>query len=116
MLAQALERLDRVAGEQQLFHLVEQARRRDVMDQGRELGDRRRGFLFDGEAELCREPRGAQHPHRILAESRDGIADQANPPGLDVGDAADIVPDFLRRRVEVKRVDREVAPQRILRL
>ena len=65
--AQALQRLDRVAGEQELLHLVEQPRRRDVLHQRRELRDRRRGLRLDRDAELRREPHGAQHAHRVLA-------------------------------------------------
>ena len=45
-----------------------------------------------------------------------GGADQLQPPGADVGDAADVVPDLLGRRIEVERVDREIAARRVLGL
>ena len=116
VLAQALQRFDRVSRQQQLFHLVEQPRRRHVVDQRRQRGIGVAVFFSISMPELRREPRGAQHAHRVFAIAGDRIADQAQPPRLDVGDAADVVPDFLGRRVEVERVDREVAAQRVLGL
>ena len=67
-------------------------------------------------AELGGEPHRAQHPHRVLAVARHRRADQPQPPGADVGDAADVVPDRLVGRVEVERVDREVAARGVLGL
>ena len=111
-----LHRLHRVPRQQQLLHLVEEARRRDVLDQRRELRDRRRGLRLDRDAELGGEAHRAQHPHRVLAVARHRRADQLQPPRADVGDAADVVPHLLGRRVEVERVDREVAARGVLGL
>ena len=105
-----------MAGQQQLFHFVEQARRRHVLEQRRQFGNGRRGLLFDRETELGGEPRGTQHAHRVLAIARDGIADQTHAPRPNVGHAADVVPDFLADRIEVERVAGEVAAQRVLGL
>ena len=116
LLAQAAQRLARMPGEQQLLHLVEQPRGRHVLDQLGEPRDRFRRLLLDREAELRREPHRAQHAHRILAIARDRRADQLHAPRAHVGDAADVIPDFLGRRIEIQRVDREVAPRRIFRL
>ena len=114
--AQAAQRLDRVAGKQQLLHFVEQPRRRDVLHQRGELRDRRGGLRVDGDAELRGEPHRAQHAHRVLAQARHRRADELEPAGADVRDASDVIPDFLLGRVEVQRVDREVAARRILGL
>ena len=88
----------------------------NVLHQRRELRDRRGRLGVDGDAELRGEPHGAQHAHRVLAQARHRRADQLQAPRADVGDAADVVPHFLGRRVEVERVDREVAPRRVLGL
>ena len=74
--AQALQRLGGVAGEQELLHLVEQPRRRHVLDEARELGDRRRRLGIDREPGLRREADRAQHAHRVLAVTRDRRADE----------------------------------------
>ena len=89
---------------------------RHVLDQRRELRDRRRGLRIDRDAELRGEPHRAQHPHRILAQARHRRADQLQLARADVGHAADVIPDLLLGRIEVQRVDREVAPRRVLRL
>ena len=94
--AQARERLRRVARQQQLLHLVEQARGRHVLDEARELRDRRRGLGVDRDADLRREPHGAQHPHRVLAKARDRRADQLQPPRADVGARRRRSPRFPR--------------------
>jgi hypothetical protein len=47
---------------------------------------------------------------------RHGRADQSEPPEADVGDAADVVPHLLGRRIEIERIDREIAPRRVLGL
>ena len=116
MRAQALHRLDRVAGQQELLHLVEEPRGRDVLHQRREIRYRRGGLRVDRDAELRREPHRPQHAHRILAQPRHGRADQLQPAIADVGDAADVIPDFLGGRIEIERIDREIAPRGILGL
>ena len=108
--AQLLQALQRVAGEQQLQHLVEEPRRRHVLEQRPHLADRlaRRGV--DGEAELGRQAHRAQHAHRVLAVARARVADHAQRLLLDVGDAVVVVDDGLGAGVVVQRVDGEVAP------
>ena len=87
--AQASQRLDRVAGKQELLHFVEKPRRGHVLDQRRELRDRRRGLRVDRDVELRGEPHGAQHPHRIFAQAGHRRADQLQLARADVGHAAD---------------------------
>ena len=112
--AQAPQRLDRVSGKQELLHFVEQPGRGDVLDERRQLRDRRGGLRIDRDIELRREPDGAQHPHRIFAQARRGGADQLQFARANVRHAADEVPDLFLGRVEVEGVDREVAPRGIL--
>ena len=114
--AQALERLDRVAGQQELFHFVEYSRGWKVVDQRRQLRDRRRGLFLDVDAELCREPDRAQHAHGILAIAGNGITDQAQLFRLDVGYAADVVPYAFGRGIEIQSIDCEVAAYGIFSL
>jgi hypothetical protein len=45
-----------------------------------------------------------------------GRSDQLQPSRADVDDAADVVPDGLGRRIEIERVDREVAAHGVFRL
>ena len=76
-LTQPRETRERMTGEQQLQHLVEETRGRHVVHQIGEILDRRaRGFV-DLEAELRRETHDAQHAHRIFAITRGRIADHA---------------------------------------
>ena len=70
----------------------------------------------DRHAHFRRQPDRAQHAHRILAEPGHRRPDQLQPPRTHVGDAADVVPDFLRDRIEVERVDGEVAARGVFRL
>ncbi len=114
--AQASERLDRVARKQELLHFVEEPRRGHVLHQRRELRDRRRRLRMDRDVEFRGEPHGPQHPHRILAQAGHRRADHFQLARADVGHAADVIPHFLLGRVEVQRVDREVAPRRVLHL
>ena len=114
--AQALQRLGGVTRQQELLHLVEQACGRHVLHEARKLGDGRRGLGIDGEPRLGGEAHRAQHPHGILAIARDRRADELQAAGAAVGHAADVVPDLLGRRIEVERIDREVAPRGILGL
>src|SRR5215470_18835958 len=105
-----------MTGEQQLFHLIEEARRRHVLDQWREFRDGSSGLYLDGQTEFRRQSRCAKHAHRILAVARQGIADEAQAPSLHVGHSADIVPDAFGRRVEVQRVDGEITAYGVLSL
>ena len=107
---------ERVARLEQLQHLVEEARRRHVLDQVGELCDRRERGLVDVEVELGREAHRAQHPHRVLAVARGRVADHPQRARLQVLDAAEPVEHLVGDRVVVERVDGEVAPQRVLLL
>ncbi len=113
---QAPQRLGRVPGQQQLLHLVEDPRGRDVLDQRGELDDGRRRLGLDLDPELGGEPDGPQHPDRVLAVARGRRPDQLEPPLAHVRDPADVVPDLLGRGIEVERVDGEVAPGGVLGL
>jgi len=66
------------------------------------------------EVEFGGETRGPQHAYRILAEARLGIADHAQHALPAVGDAAEIIVDFLARRIVVQRVDGEVAARSVV--
>jgi hypothetical protein len=67
--AQALHRLRRVTGQQELLHLVEESRGRNVLHQRREIRYRRGSLRIDRDAELRREPHRPQHAHRIFAQA-----------------------------------------------
>jgi hypothetical protein len=94
-LLQLDDRRQRVAGLQQLDHLVEGARLRHVVEQRRHLLDRRARLRLDLEAELGREADGADDPHRVLAVARDRVADHPQQLLLGVLDAAVVVDDDL---------------------
>ena len=66
--AQALQRLDARGPDSSSFCISSNSRAGGhVLDQRRELRDRRRGLRLDRDAELGREAHRAQHPHRVLA-------------------------------------------------
>ena len=50
----------------------------------------------------------------VLGDPGQRIADEADAPRFQVGDAVEIVEHFAARRIGVERVDREVAPRGIL--
>ena len=114
VLLQQVEGAHTEARHEQLLELVEQARRRNVLEQPRERRKRRARALVQREAELGLEAHGAQHPHRILAVARLGIADQAQRARTDVGDAAGEIPDREVLDVVVERVAGEVAAPDVL--
>ena len=116
LLAQFGHAGQRVAGLQQLEQLVEQPRRRHVVEQRGHLADRRPRGRLDIEAELGGESHRTDDAHRILAVARDRVADHAQRALLDVLDAAVVVDDDLRHRVVVHRIDREVASRGVLDL
>ena len=101
-------------GKEELQHLVEHPRRRDVVDQLRHLADRGARLGLDLEVELRREPDRAQHPDRILAEAHQRIADDAHAALAEIGHAAVPVEDRLGGRVVVQGVHREVAARGVL--
>ena len=114
--AQRGERRDRMTGEQQLQHFVEQARGRNVRQQRGQALDRGARSGGDRKPELRRQPHRAQHAHRVFAIAGFRIADQAQLPGLDVLQAAQIVPDLLGDRIVVQRIDGKVPARRIVGL
>ena len=95
--AQALQRLDGVAREQELLHLVEQSRRWHVLHQRREPGDGLGGLRVDAMPSFAarrtaRSMRTGSSRKRVT-----GGADELQPARADVGDAADVVDDRRRR-------------------
>ena len=109
----------RVAGLQQLEHLVEQPALRHVGQQLLHGHQRRGGLRIEPEAQhpkLGREAHCADDAHRVLAVTRGGVADHAQREFLRVLDAAVVVHHHLRLRVVVHRVDGEVAPYRVFLL
>ena len=114
----------------QLFHqeqcalgALEAERAENFLDQARHRGlgevaamtfDRRPRRRLDREIELGREAHRANHPDRILAHAHLRIADRADQPRMKVGDAADIIDHLEGARIVKERVDREVAPKRVL--
>ena len=111
---QALEAGHRMPGQEQLEHLLEQARRGGLAQQRRQPRQRLRGGRLDAEVQLGRQPHRAQHPHRILAVARFRVADQAHRARLHVLVAADVVAyrEILDRVVQ--RVAGEIATDRIV--
>src|SRR6266568_1842004 len=112
--AQLAQARRRVAREQQLLHFLVHPRRRHVLQEMRHLADGFSRALVDGEAELRREARGAQHPHRVLAVARPRVADDAHGLAPQVSQAVVVVEDGLAGRVVVQGVDREVAPDGVV--
>ena len=105
-----------MAGLQQLDHLVEGARLRNVVEQRRHFADRRPRLRLDLEAELGGEAHRADDAHRVFAVARDRVADHAQQLLARILDAAVVVDDDLADRVVVHRVDGEVAPRSVLDL
>ena len=116
LFAQLFQAGQRVAGLQQLDHLVEQARGRHVVEQRRHGLDRRACLGFDLEAQLGREAHRADDAHRVFAVARLGVADHAQQLLLGVFQAAVIVDHDLGLRVVVHRVDGEVATRGVFDL
>ncbi len=113
MVAQGAEALERMPGHEHLQRFVEQARRRGLLQQRRQLGERRGGGGVDVEVQLGGQARGAQHAHRVLAVARLRVADQAQHPVLQVLHATDVVEHAEIGDVVVHRVDAEVAAHRV---
>ena len=112
--AQLPQAFQRVAGEQQLHHFVEQARRRHIAHQFGQAGDRLACAGVDGKTELGGKTHRAQHAHRVFAVTPFRVADHAHGLGADVGDALVVIDHDLRGRVIKQRVDGEVAPRGII--
>ena len=116
LLSQLFDAGQRMPGLQQLDHLVEQARRRHIRQQRRHRPDGLARGGLDLEAQLGSKPHHTDDAHRVFAIAPVGVADHAQQAGADVGDAAVVVDHGLRQGVVVHRVDREVAPRRVLDL
>ncbi len=116
LLAQLVDAGQRVAGLQQLDHLVEHPRQRHVREQRRHDGDRRAGLGLDREAQLRGEAHGAQDADRVLAVAGLGVADHPQHLLAGVGQTAVVVDHQLALRVVVHRVDGEVAARGVLDL
>ncbi len=114
LLAQPVHAHGGVAREQELHHLVEEPRRRHVLQKVREWLDGAAGRRIQFQPELRREARRAQHPHRILAITLLRIADDAQTLALEIAPAATVVDDLLRAWIVEQRVDGEVTPQCVL--
>ena len=114
VLAQQVKGALAESGKEELLELVEQPRRRNVLEQVRERCERRARRFMDGEAELRLEADGSQHPDRVLAIARLGIPDQADRAGADVLEAADVIPDREVLDVVVQRIAGEVAAPDVL--
>jgi hypothetical protein len=106
----------RVAGEEQLQHLVEQARRRHPFHQRREAADRLTRRRVERQPELRGEAYRAQHAHRVLAIARLRVADNPQHALLQVREPAVEVDHLFARRIEIQGVDGEVAPPRVFGL
>src|SRR5207244_7642561 len=90
------------------------ARRWNVLDEARQTRDRGPGGRVDLESELGREAHRPQHPHRVFAVTGLRVADDPQPAPADIAYAVVIIEHLARARVVIPRVDREVAPRRIL--
>ena len=113
-VAQLPQACARVPREQELQHLVEKPRRRHPLHERREAADRLPGIGVQRQAELGREPHRPEHPHRVFAVARLGLSDHAQHALLEIGEPAVEVDHLLGGRIEVQRVDGEVAAPRVL--
>jgi len=102
--------------QQQLEHLVEQARGRHVLEQHRHLADRRACGRVDRQPEFGAQAHRTQHAHGVLAVTCPRVADHAQRLLADVGHTVVVVDDVFGGRIVVQRIDGEVAPRRILGL
>ena len=123
------ERRQQKVEQRQLVHQLERARSGgdaqcavNLLDHPRHRGvEQVLAMALDGgarggldlEIELGREAHRAQHPDRVFAHPDLGIADRADEPRLEVGDAAGVIDDVKGARIIEERVDREVAPKRV---
>ena len=114
LFAQLLEALHGVAREQQLEHLVEQPRRRNILEQAGHFANRAACGWIDVESELCTEPHGSQHPYRIFAVAGPYLADHAQRLVPQIGHAVMVIDDRFAAWIEVERIDGEVAAGSVL--
>jgi len=103
-----------VACLQQLQRLFKQARRRHIVDQRRETGDRLGGLRADAHMQLGGKAHRAQHPHRIFPIAGLRVTDQANNTLFKILHSADVVAHGKIGDAVVEAVDGEVAALRVL--
>ena len=101
-------------GKQQLQHLVEQARRRHALEERSQRADRLARRRVEREAQLCREPHRPQHAYGVFPVPGRRIADHAQHALFQIGQAAVEIHHLLGLRIEVQRIDGEIAPPCIL--
>ena len=101
----------RMAGLQELEHLVKQARLGHVGQQAAHLAQRRCGLVFKLKAqcaELGSKTHGTDDAHRVFAVTRGRLANHAQHAFFSVANSVVIVHHDLRFRVVVHGVDGEV--------
>ena len=98
-----------IAGEEQLEHFVEQASRRNLVQQASQARDGRGAVLFDIEVELGGKTDGPQHAHRVFLVAFFRVANQANQAIADVMHAVSVIEDAFAAGIQVQGVDGEVA-------
>ena len=103
-----------MAGEEQLAHFLEQARRRNVPQQMRHFRDECGRLVIRFHAELRHEPCRPQQPHRVFAVTDLRIPDQSQPPLGQVAIPPHVITDVPADRIQEQGVDGEIAAQRIL--
>ncbi len=82
--------------------------RADLVDVGSGFHHRAPSCLFDVEAEHGAEADRAQHPQAIFADAVMGFSDGSEEFGLEIVASADVVDQFVPKRVEEEAVDRKV--------
>jgi hypothetical protein len=109
-----LERVPAGAAAAEPIELLEDPRRRGFGNLGPRLAERGERPVLDREAQTRGELDRAEDPNRIFPEADDGIADRPHQAPAEVAQAVGMVDDRLGVDVIEERVDREVAPQRVL--
>ena len=113
-LEEELEAAPRRAVAQQLEHLLEEAGAGALGDVADGVEERLPGRLLDREVEARGELDRPDHPHRILLEADERVADRPDDAALEVRDPVDEVDDAVRLEVVEEAVDREVAAARVV--
>ena len=101
-------------GQQQLRQLIAHALGRDAVDLGGQPGHRLAGLVLDLEPELRREPGGAEHPQRIIAERALGRRRSAQGLREQVLDTTRGIDEGELRQPQGKRVHREVPADQVV--
>ena len=96
-----------------LVELVADALGRDDLEARCELARRGRERLVGDQLEAREEPRGAQHPQRVVAEGDLGVEGGGEPVLGEVRHAPERVDEPQGRQVQRHGVDREVAARQV---